>query len=74
MKLSNTLIDTSGRALSIDNEIDVDKYILYTDAFDEYRKNHLVPLSKTTVELQQWLSSFGKDYFIAQRLKRKPQN
>lgn len=73
MKLSKSLIDTAGRALSRDTETDVDKYILYTDAFDEYRKNHLEPLSKTTIELQQWLSQFGKDYFIAQRLKRKPQ-
>jgi len=73
MNLSKTLIDTAGRALSKDNETDVDRYILYTDAFDEYRKNHLEPLSKTTMELQQWLAQFGKDYFIAQRLKRKPQ-
>lgn len=73
MKLSKTLIDNSGHALSRENESDVDKYIQYTEAFDEYRKNHLVPLSKTTMELQQWLAQFGKDYFIAQRLKRKPQ-
>ncbi len=73
MKLSKTLIDTAGRILSRDTEEDIDKYILYTDSFDEYRKNHLEPLSKTTVELQQWLSQFGKEYFIAQRLKRKPQ-
>lgn len=73
MKLSKSLIDTAGKALSRDTEKDVDKYILYTDTFDEYRKNHLEPLSKTTMELQQWLAQFGKDYFIAQRLKRKPQ-
>lgn len=73
MNLSKTLIDNAGKSLSKDTETDVDKYILYTDAFDEYRKNHLEPLSKTTMELQQWLAQFGKDYFIAQRLKRKPQ-
>ena len=73
MKLSKTIIDTAGRALSRDSGKDVDKYIHYTDVFDEYRKNHLEPLSKTTIELQQWLAQFGKDYFIAQRLKRKPQ-
>lgn len=73
MKLSNSLIDSAGKALSRDTETDVDKYILYTDAFDEYRKNHLEPLTKTTVEIQQWLAPLGKDYFIAQRLKRKPQ-
>ncbi len=73
MKLSKTLIDNSGYALSRENETDLDKYIQFTDAFDEYRKNHLEPLSKTTMELQQWLAQFGQDYFIAQRLKRKPQ-
>ena len=73
MKLSKTLIDKAGRALSKDNETDVDKYIKYVEAFDEYRKNHLDPLSQTTVELQQWLNSYGSEYFIAQRLKRKPQ-
>lgn len=73
MGLSKTLIDKAGIALARDNEANVDKYILYTDTFDEYRKNHLEPLSKTTIDLQRWLSNFDKDYFIAQRLKRKPQ-
>lgn len=73
MAISKTLLDNAGRALSRDSETDVDKYIQYTDAFDDYRKNHLVPMSKTTMELQQWLAHFGKEYFIAQRLKRKPQ-
>jgi len=73
MELSKTLIDNAGRSLSRDTETDVDKYILHTDAFDEYRKNHLEPLSQMTVELQHWLSQYGNEYFIAQRLKRKPQ-
>jgi ppGpp synthetase/RelA/SpoT-type nucleotidyltranferase len=73
MVVSKTLIDNAGKALSRDNETDVDKYIKYTEAFDEYRKHHLVPLSKTTIEVQQWLAQYGKEYFIAQRLKRKPQ-
>ncbi|RPE12036.1 (p)ppGpp synthetase [Chitinophaga lutea] len=73
LKLSKNLIDTAGKALSRENETDVDKYIQYMDAFDEYRKNHLEPLSKTTIEVQQWLSLYGKEYFIAQRIKRKPQ-
>jgi ppGpp synthetase/RelA/SpoT-type nucleotidyltranferase len=73
MNLSKSLIDTAGKTLSKDTETDVDKYILYTEVLDEYRMNHLEPLSKTTIEIQQWLAQFGKDYFIAQRLKRKPQ-
>ena len=63
--LSKTLIDKAGYALSRDSETDVDKYILFTDAFDEYRKNHLEPLSQITIELQIWLAQYGKDYFIA---------
>jgi ppGpp synthetase/RelA/SpoT-type nucleotidyltranferase len=43
------------------------------DVFDEYRKSHLEPLSETTLELQGWLNEYGHDYYIAQRLKRKPQ-
>lgn len=73
MKISKTLVDRAGRALSKDDETDVDKYIQYVEAFDEYRKEHLAPLSETTIELQSWMNSFGKKYFIAQRLKRKPQ-
>ncbi len=73
MKISKTKIDKAGRALSKDSETDVERYISYVEAFDNYRKQHLQPLSKTTIELQKWLSSFDKDYLIAQRLKRKPQ-
>ncbi|MBO1249529.1 RelA/SpoT domain-containing protein [Comamonas denitrificans] len=45
----------------------------FEDVFDEYRKSHLEPLSETTLELQRWLNEYGHDYYIAQRLKRKPQ-
>lgn len=40
--------------------------------FDEFRAQHLKPLSETTLDLQNWMEEFG-DYYIAQRLKRKPQ-
>lgn len=73
MQHSKTLVDNAGKALARDTEEDIDKYILYTEVFDEYRKNHLDPLSKTTMELQKWLLKYDKDYYIAQRLKRKPQ-
>lgn len=43
------------------------------DVFDEYRKGHLQPLSETTLELQRWLADYSSSYYIAQRLKRKPQ-
>ncbi len=41
--------------------------------FDDYRAAHLEPLSQTTLELQRWLHDAGGEYYIAQRLKRKPQ-
>lgn len=41
--------------------------------FDLYRQSHLSPLSRTTVDIQNILQGYGKNYYIAQRLKRKPQ-
>lgn len=41
--------------------------------FEDYRKRHLEPLTRFTLELQEWLQSFQKSYYIAQRLKRRPQ-
>lgn len=73
MNISKSSIDKAGKVLSKSSEEDLDKSIPFTNVFDEYRKNHLVPLSKTTIEVQQWLAQYGKPYFIAQRLKRKPQ-
>lgn len=41
--------------------------------FDEYRKDHLQPLTDVTLRIQNWLSEFDGEYYIAQRLKRRPQ-
>lgn len=73
MSLSKTKIDKSGIALSKGQTDDIIKFIEFEDVFDEYRKNHLQPLSETTVELQNILNDYNGDYYIAQRLKRKPQ-
>ena len=73
MSLSKTKIDKAGIALSKGQTDDIIKYIEFEDVFDEYRKNHLQPLSETTVELQNILNDYTGDYYIAQRLKRKPQ-
>lgn len=73
MSLSKTKIDKAGIALSKGQTDDIIKFIEFEDAFDEYRKNHLQPLSETTVELQNILNDYTGDYYIAQRLKRKPQ-
>ncbi|MCB5411880.1 RelA/SpoT domain-containing protein [Pseudogemmobacter faecipullorum] len=70
---SKTKIDKAGRYLS-DSNRDYDEEMLELEGvFDEYRKKHLDPLTKLTLELQGWLQERGGDYYIAQRLKRKPQ-
>lgn len=70
---SKTQIDKAGRILS-DASREYDETSLEMDyIFDEYRKNHLEPLTKLTLTLQQWLQTYHKEYYIAQRLKRKPQ-
>lgn len=73
MALSKSKIDRAGFALARDAFHDVNEMIELEDVFDEYRKSHLEPLSETTLELQGWLNEYGHDYYIAQRLKRKPQ-
>jgi ppGpp synthetase/RelA/SpoT-type nucleotidyltranferase len=70
---SRTKIDKAGLALAKSKFRDEVEYIELEEAFDGYRKAHLQPLSETTLELQQLLSNYGAPYYIAQRLKRKPQ-
>lgn len=70
---SKTKIDKAGRYLS-DPKRDYDEEMLELELiFDEYRKEHLEPLTRLTLELQGWLQTHGRKYYIAQRLKRKPQ-
>jgi len=70
---SKNKIDKSGRALSKNNFKSEDDEIESEIIFDDYRKSHLQPLTETTYLLQTWLSGFEGQYYIAQRLKRKPQ-
>jgi ppGpp synthetase/RelA/SpoT-type nucleotidyltranferase len=73
MTYSKAKIDKSGLILSRPIEDLTEEYIELEHIFDEFRKFHLQPLSELTLELQNWLSEYGKSYYIAQRLKRKPQ-
>lgn len=73
MAPSKTQIDRSGRALARDEYRSDDEYLRADDVVDEYRRLHLEPLSNTTAQVQQWLSQRGSPYYVAQRLKRKPQ-
>lgn len=70
---SKAQVDKVGQLLSKELNIDEEEVKQLEDVFDEFRKLHLQPLSSTTVELQNWLKSYSSSYFIAQRLKRKPQ-
>lgn len=73
MNLTKSKIDRSGLALAKNQFRDADEMVELEDVFDQYRKAHLEPLSSMTLELQSWLNEYGADYYIAQRLKRKPQ-
>ncbi|MDN4145108.1 RelA/SpoT domain-containing protein [Pseudomonas tohonis] len=73
MSLSKSKVDKAGIALAKDQSQSIEELIELEDIFDQYRKAHLQPLSETTLELQEWLRGYNADYYIAQRLKRKPQ-
>lgn len=70
---SKTKLDRAGLALAKNKYRNEDEYFELEEVFDEYRKAHLQPLSETTLELQHLLTNYGAQYYIAQRLKRKPQ-
>lgn len=71
--LSKSKVDKAGLALSKNKFKDEIDFIELEDVFDEYRKAHLQPLTETTLEIQRLLAGYGGSYYIAQRLKRKPQ-
>ncbi|OQS08531.1 (p)ppGpp synthetase [Chromobacterium violaceum] len=73
MDISKSKIDKSGLALAKRKYKDELELIELEEVFDEYRKAHLRPLSETTIEIQRMLTGYGSSYYIAQRLKRKPQ-
>ena len=73
MKLSNSKIDRAGQAMAKGRCSTEEELIELENVFDEHRKAHLQPLTECTIELQNWLSDCGVKYYIAQRLKRKPQ-
>jgi ppGpp synthetase/RelA/SpoT-type nucleotidyltranferase len=73
MALSKAKIDKSGRILSGNLVVSDEQALEYEEYFDEYRKEHLPLLTATTLEIQSWLVNYSKGYYIAQRLKRKPQ-
>ena len=71
--LSKTAIDKAGRYLAKKGELSEHERIAHELVLDEYRRAHLAPLTTATIQLQRWLDGFQGRYYIAQRLKRKPQ-
>ncbi|QEO18900.1 RelA/SpoT domain-containing protein [Acetobacter vaccinii] len=72
MTISKSRIDKAGRNLAYPAELTIESMALEED-FDDYRISHLEPLSSITLEIQGWLHDYGGGYYIAQRVKRKPQ-
>ena len=70
---SKSKIDKAGQLLANETYLTIEELVESEDAFDYYRTNHLAPITKVTLQLQSWLHQYGKPYYIAQRLKRKPQ-
>ena len=73
MPHSKSKVDKAGQALAKGNARTEEELIELESVFNDYRKSHLQPLTELTLELQRWLTEYGAKYYIAQRLKRKPQ-
>jgi ppGpp synthetase/RelA/SpoT-type nucleotidyltranferase len=71
--LSKSKIDKAGRALAYPPEELSYEFLELEEVFDEFRTLHLRPLTLLTSTIQNWLTDHGSNYYIAQRLKRKPQ-
>ncbi len=70
---SKSRIDRAGRALSRPPIELTEEDLELEEVFDRYREAHLAPLTSLTATVQNTLASSGQQYYIAQRLKRKPQ-
>lgn len=70
---SKNQVDKSGKILATESWKNDEEYIKMDDLFNEFRGSYLEPLSEITLKIQEWLSTFSREYYIAQRLKRRPQ-
>ena len=71
--ISKSKIDKAGEVLSMNKEDNFEKYIEAEGIFNNYRSAHLEPLMQTTILLQNWMEKSGRGFYIAMRLKRRPQ-
>ena len=70
---SKTQVDKAGSILAKNEWKSDDQYLESHIIVDEWRKLHLEPLTEINLKLQEWLPEINSPYYIAQRLKRKPQ-
>jgi ppGpp synthetase/RelA/SpoT-type nucleotidyltranferase len=71
--VSKSRIDRAGRLLS-QKAFDYDENALALDLdFEAFRRDHLEPLTFLSSSLQAWLNEEDVQFYIAQRLKRRPQ-
>lgn len=70
---SKSRIDKAGRALSHPPEELTEEDLELEEVFDQYREAHLQPLTSLTATIQNSMNERGEKYYLAQRLKRKPQ-
>lgn len=73
MPYSKSKIDKAGIILARNDMSDEEAYCEAENILNQYRSEHLEPLMKTTLDLQKWMEASSKGYYIALRLKRKPQ-
>ena len=73
MPYSKSKIDKAGIILARNDMSDKEAYCEAENILNQYRSEHLEPLMKTTLDLQKWMEASSKGYYIALRLKRKPQ-
>ena len=72
MEISKSKIDRAGKILSNQTLID-EEYFTSNEIFDVYRTEHLKPLAEVTSQLQYLLGNENQDFYLAMRLKRRPQ-
>lgn len=71
--VSRTRIDKAGQVLSAPLEDLTEEYLELEEVFDRFRESYLKPLTTLTSAFQTELNKNGESYYIAQRLKRRPQ-
>ena len=70
--ISKSRIDKVGKILTKSEYYSNEEINLAEQKLNQYRMNHLRPLTKLCLKIREWLENFSQDYYIAQRLKRIP--